>query len=124
MKLGVHTVIVSRQKPPVMAERPGELREDVSAHGWAIGPTSDAYFNRDAGGHELLERQARRHQSQTDLDDLSKNTKELKSSIDRLDHTFEHYPTSWWEEHQAIYEASQLQIQAGGKDNEESFQAE
>jgi hypothetical protein len=87
---------------PVILFAQGDLREDISAHGWAIGPTSDAYFNRDAGSHELLERQARRHQLQADLDELSKNTKELKSSINRLDHTFEHYPTSWWQEHQSI----------------------
>lgn len=83
----------------IFAER--DLQEEIATHGWAIGPTSDAYFNKDAGGHELLERQARRHQLQADLNELTQNTKELKSSINQLEHAFEHYPTSWWQEHQA-----------------------
>ncbi len=87
---------------PVVIFAQGELREDVSPRGWAIGPTSDAYFNKDAGGHELSKQQVRRDQLQADLDNLSKDTNELKSSIDRLEYTFKRYPTSWWEEHQAV----------------------
>lgn len=78
------------------------IQENISAHGWTIGPTSDAYFNPDAGSRELLTRQRRLQEQRQRQDDLASNASILKRSLDLLEHTFEHYPTSWWQQHQQL----------------------
>ncbi|HEU5375480.1 MAG TPA: hypothetical protein VFV38_08585 [Ktedonobacteraceae bacterium] len=94
---------------PVVIFTRQTMQENVSAHGWAIGPTSDAYFNPDAGSRELLARQERLQEQRQQRDNLARDTSTLKRSLDLLEHTFEHYPTSWWQQHQRLLADAQKQ---------------
>jgi hypothetical protein len=97
---------------PVVVFTRRDIQENVSAHGWAIGPTSEAYFNPDAGSRELLARQERLQELRQQRDNLTENTTALKRSLDLLEHTFEHYPTSWWQHHQQLLVDAQKQKSA------------
>jgi hypothetical protein len=94
---------------PVVIFARREMQEDVPARGWTIGPTSDAYFNTAAGNRELLDRQERYQHLQQSYDDCTGNLSALKNSIHLLEHTFEHYSTAWWEEHQHLLAETQKQ---------------
>lgn len=97
---------------PVVVFARRDVQENASVQGWAIGPTSDAYFNTSAGNRELLDRQERYQQQRQLLENFVSNTTALKRSIALLEHTFEHYPTSWWEQHQQALAEAQKQKSA------------
>jgi len=94
---------------PVVIFARRDMQEGGSVQGWTIGPTSDAYFNISAGNRELLDRQERYQHLQQPYDDCTGNLSALKDSIHLLEHTFAHYSTSWWEEHQHLLAGAQKQ---------------
>ncbi len=94
---------------PVVIFARRDMQEDVPVRGWTIGPTSDAYFNLSAGNRELLDRQERYQHLQQSYDDCTRNLSALKDSIHLLEHTFEHYSTAWWEQHQHLLAEAQVQ---------------
>ena len=85
------------------------MQEDVPGRGWTLGPTSDAYFNPGAGSRELLDRQERYEHLQQTYDNCVRNLSALKDSVHLLEHTFAHYPTACWEEHQRLLVEAQKQ---------------
>jgi hypothetical protein len=87
---------------PVVLFAHRDFQENMSVRGWAIGPTSDAYFNARASSHELSDRQMRYEQEQKELDKLIEERAALKRSLNFLEQTFEHYSTAWWNNHQQI----------------------
>ncbi len=94
---------------PVVIFARRDMQEDVPVRGWTIGPTSDAYFNPSAGNRELLDRQKHYQHLQQSYEDCRKNLFALKDSIHLLEHTFAHYSTAWWEEHQRLLAEAQKQ---------------
>ncbi len=63
-----------------------------------IGPTSDAYFDRNAGERELQEREISHQQNQDRLNGIYHDRAELRESIKRLEHWQQEYPPAWWNE--------------------------
>ena len=94
---------------PVVIFARRDMQEDVPGRGWTLGPTSDAYFNPSAGSRELLDRQERYEHLQQIYDDCVRNLSALKDSIHLLEHTFAHYSTACWEEHQRLLVEAQKQ---------------
>ncbi len=94
---------------PVVIFARREIQDGIAARGWSLGPTNDAYFQKEAGSRELLERQERRQRLTDQTDELYRETAQLKTSLERLEQTLTHYPTAWWNQHHALLREAQEQ---------------
>ena len=97
---------------PVVLFARREMQNGIAARGWSLGPTSDAYFQKEAGSRELLERQQRQQRLTDQTDELHHATGQLRVSLQRLEHTLTHYPTVWWNRHHALLREAQEQQQS------------
>jgi hypothetical protein len=97
---------------PVVVFARQEIQNGIAARGWSLGPTSDAYFQKEAGNRELLDRQERRQRLEDQINTLHRETAQLRTSLQRLDHTLIHYPTTWWNQHHALLREAQEQQQS------------
>lgn len=62
---------------------------------WTIGPSSNAYFDRDEARSELDNRKSKCDREQQDLDTKRQELIDLRSSISRLARFRQQYPTEW-----------------------------
>jgi hypothetical protein len=97
---------------PVVVFTKREIQNGIAARGWSLGPTSDAYFQQEAGNRELLDRKERRQRLEDQINTLHHEAVQLKNSLQRLKHTLTHYPTTWWNEHHALLREAQEQQQS------------
>ncbi len=97
---------------PVVVFARREIQNGIAARGWSLGPTSDAYFQQEAGNRELLDRKERRQRLEDQINTLHHETVQLRSSLQRLQHTLTHYPKTWWNEHHALLGEAQKQQQS------------
>lgn len=97
---------------PVVVFARREIQNGIAARGWSLGPTSDAYFQKEAGNRELLDRQERRQHLANQINELHRETAQLRTSLQRLEHTLEHYPTPWWNQHHALLKEAQEKKQS------------
>lgn len=96
---------------PVVVFARREIHNGMAARGWSLGPTSDAYFQQEAGNSELLDRKERRQRLEDQINTFHHETVQLRRSLQRLKHTLTHYPTTWWNEHHALLREAQEQQQ-------------
>lgn len=97
---------------PVVIFARREIQNGIAARGWSLGPTSDAYFQQEAGNRELLERKERRQYLEDQINTLHHEMMQLRNSLQRLKHTLTHYPTTWWNEHHVLLREAQEQQQS------------
>ncbi len=97
---------------PVVVFARREIQNGIAARGWSLGPTSDAYFQKEAGNRELLDRQERRQRLEDQINELHRGTEQLRTSLQRLEHTLAHYSTTWWNQHHALLREAQEQQQS------------
>jgi hypothetical protein len=62
-----------------------------------IGPSSDAYFDRDAGERELLERETQHEANQRDLMIYLQERDALRQILGRLEQWLREYSSEWWQ---------------------------
>lgn len=97
---------------PVVVFTKREIQNGISARGWSLGPTSDAYFQKEAGNRELLDRQERRKYLEKQINEQHDAIIQFKNSLQRLEYTLQHYSAAWWEQHHALLRTAQNQRQS------------
>lgn len=97
---------------PVVVFTRREIQNGIAARGWSLGPTSDAYFQKEAGNRELLDRQERRRRLEDQTNTLHREMAQLRTSFQRLEYTLTHYSTTWWNQHHALLREAQEQQQS------------
>ena len=97
--------------PVVVAPQSAIEREGVRTT-FTLGPTSDAYFDRNAAQIELGDRQSKYAQEQQNLTTIRFELTKLRESTSRLEKFRQRYPNSWIQERQESVDTAVEEQQA------------
>ena len=97
---------------PVVVGHQSDIEREGVRTAFMIGPTSDAYFDRNAAQIELGDRQSKYVQEQQNLNAIRFELTKLRESTSRLEKFRQQYPNSWIQERQESIDTAVEQQQA------------